>query len=259
MQRQVDAAGRELLEHLEERIRGGRAAARRSARSCRPRSARAARRAGRPARTASRPARCRRCPRPARRRRGASRCRGRRSRLCAGSVPSSTPMARGDVAGRGHMRVRGHVRAEPAVALRVGDRVGRDDLTRRSSVVPRGATSTKFTGTRYSPMIRRPGSVARASWVVETPPSIEFSIAIIAASTAALEHVGERLADVVHGRQSWPRASATCVECRLREGSGGPEIAVGAAFSHAFHLSPRRLATGFGSHGGCARADPGAD
>ena len=30
-------------------------------------------------------------------------------------------------------------------------------------------------------MIRSPGMVARASWAVETPPSTEFSIAIIAA------------------------------------------------------------------------------
>ena len=45
--------------------------------------------------------------------------------------------------------------------------------------------------------MRRPGIVARASCAVETPPSTEFSIAIIAASTA-LDDVGERLADVAH-------------------------------------------------------------
>jgi hypothetical protein len=66
--------------------------------------------------------------------------------------------------------VAGDVRAEPLEA------------TTWSIVVPRGATSTKLTGTRYSPTIRRPLDFARASCTLDTPPSTVFSIARIAPS-----------------------------------------------------------------------------
>ena len=51
-------------------------------------------------------------------------------------------------------------------------------------------------------MMRRPGTVARASCVALTPPSTEFSIAIMAPTLRPLDDVVERLADV---RDAAPR------------------------------------------------------
>lgn len=58
-------------------------------------------------------------------------------------------------------------------------------------------------------MMRSPGSVASASCVVETPPSIEFSIAIIAASLRPSSTSSRASPTLCTGRQSCPRASAT--------------------------------------------------
>ena len=68
--------------------------------------------------------------------------------------------------------------------------------------------------------------VARASWAVETPPSTEFSIAIIAASDATLHDVGERFAHVADRAPLLPAGFGHLSEGGLGEGAGRPEEAV---------------------------------
>ena len=77
-------------------------------------------------------------------------------------------------------------------------------------------------------MMRRPGMLARASWVALTPPSTEFSIAIIAATLRPLDDVGEGLAHVVDGAPGLARGLGHLGERRLGEGPGRPQVAVGA-------------------------------
>ena len=98
-----------------------------------------------------------------------------------------------------------------------------------SSFVPGRATSTNSTGTRYSPTMRRPGIVARASCAVETPPSIEFSIAIIAASDRPSTTSASASPTLRTGRQMLLARFGHLRERRLGEGAGRPEVAVGAA------------------------------
>ncbi len=88
--------------------------------------------------------------------------------------------------------------------------------------VPGRATSTKSTFTRYSPTILSPGSVARASRVVVTPPSTEFSIAIIAASLRPSSTSESASPTLCTGRQSCPRASGTCSSAASVKVPAGP-------------------------------------
>jgi len=142
---------------------------------------------------------------------------------------------RGDIARRGHVRVRRQVLAEPAVALRVGDGVGRDDL----HIGQRGATG------------RHEHEVDRHQVLADDPQARQRGQCILRGRdaaldrvldrdhrgvAAALEHVGERLADVVHGAPVLASCFGDLFERRFGERSGRAEIAVGAAFSHAFHL-----------------------
>lgn len=97
---------------------------------------------------------------------------------------------------------------EPSAALPIRDRVA--VITPMfSSLVPRFATSTKRTGTRYSPMICRPGIVANASCATVTPPSTEFSMAIIAASLAPVMTSFKASPMFATGAHSCPCASGT--------------------------------------------------
>ena len=91
-----------------------------------------------------------------------------------------------------------------------------------SSVVPGRATSTKFTGTRYSPMMRRFGIVASASWVVLTPPSIEFSIAIIAATLRPETTSSSASPTLLTDRHGLPTASGTCASAASVNVPAGP-------------------------------------
>ena len=76
-------------------------------------------------------------------------------------------------------------------------------------VVPGRATSTKFTGTRYSPMMRKFGMFASASCVALTPPSIEFSIAIIAATLRPCTTSSSASPTLLTGCHTLPAASET--------------------------------------------------
>jgi hypothetical protein len=88
--------------------------------------------------------------------------------------------------------------------------------------VPLLATSTKFTGTRYSPMIRRFWIVARASCVALTPPSTEFSIAIIAAMLRPLTTSSSASPTLLTERQVLPAAVGTCASAASVNVPAGP-------------------------------------
>ena len=111
--------------------------------------------------------------------------------------------------------------------------------------MPGRATSTKLTGTRYSPTIRSPGIVARASCVVETPPSTEFSIAIIAASLRPWMTSPSASPTLNTGRQSWPRASGTWARAASVNVPAGPRklyvrrAGISGSLVTRFSLSPR--------------------
>ena len=100
-------------------------------------------------------------------------------------------------------------------------------MTRTSaSVVPGRATSTKSTGTRYSPTIRRPAMFASASCVALTPPSMLFSIAIIAPTLRPEIDIVERLAHVVDRTPDLVLGLRHLRECRPGEGPRRAEVAV---------------------------------
>ena len=71
--------------------------------------------------------------------------------------------------------------------------------------------------------------VARASCAVDTPPSTEFSIAIIAASERPSTTSASASPTLRTGRHSWPRASGTWASAASVKVPAGPEIAVRAA------------------------------
>ena len=70
--------------------------------------------------------------------------------------------------------------------------------------------------------MRRPGIVARASCAVETPPSIEFSIAIIAASDRPSTTSASASPTLRTDRQFWLRASGTCASAASVNVPAGP-------------------------------------
>ncbi len=96
-----------------------------------------------------------------------------------------------------------------------------------ASVVPLRATSTKFTGTRYSPMIRRFGMTASASCATLTPPSIEFSIAIIAATLRPSTTSSSASPTLLTERQVLPGGLRHLLEGGLGERAGGSQVRVG--------------------------------
>ena len=91
-----------------------------------------------------------------------------------------------------------------------------------SSVAPGRPTRTNRTGTRYSPTIRTPGIVASASCAVETPPSTEFSIAIIAASDRPSTTSSRASATLRTDFHTPPRASGTCASAASVNVPAGP-------------------------------------
>jgi hypothetical protein len=113
-----------------------------------------------------------------------------------------------DVARRGHVRVRGRLLREPLQALRIRHGVRRDE----GDVFEPGARAAdehELDGDEVLPHDAQPGMVASASCAVETPPSTEFSIAIIAAPERPSTTSASASPTLRTGRHSWPHASGT--------------------------------------------------
>ena len=71
-------------------------------------------------------------------------------------------------------------------------------------------------------MMRRPGTVARASCVADTPPSTEFSIAIMAAVERPLVTSASASPTLFTDRQCLPAASGTCLRAASVKVPAGP-------------------------------------
>ena len=71
-------------------------------------------------------------------------------------------------------------------------------------------------------MMRRPGTLASASWVAETPPSIEFSMAIIAAMLRPLTTSAKASPTLLTGRQVLPAAASTWARAASVKVPAGP-------------------------------------
>ena len=91
-----------------------------------------------------------------------------------------------------------------------------------ASFVPGRATSTKSTGTRYSPTMRSPGMLASASCAAVTPPSTLFSIAIIAATLRPVSTSSRASPTLLTLRQVLPAASGTWVRAAQVKVPAGP-------------------------------------
>ncbi len=91
-----------------------------------------------------------------------------------------------------------------------------------ASAVPCRATSTKSTGTRYSPTIRTPGIRARASWVALTPPSTLFSIAMTAPTERPLTTSSSASPTLLTLRHGLPAAASTSLSAASVKVPAGP-------------------------------------
>gem|GEM_PF-4618459 len=89
--------------------------------------------------------------------------------------------------------------------------------------MPGRVTSTKFTGSKYAPMIRRLGTFVSASCVALTPPSIEFSIAIIAAMLRPLVTSSRASPTLLTLFQCAPAASGICLSAASVNVPAGPK------------------------------------
>ena len=70
--------------------------------------------------------------------------------------------------------------------------------------------------------MRRPGTVASASCVADTPPSTEFSIAIMAATARPLVTSASASPTLFTERQCLPAASGTCLSAASVKVPAGP-------------------------------------
>jgi len=145
-----------------------------------------------------------------------------------GTRPVEQPQRAGHIARRGKVRVRRKGLAQPAQALRVGDRVGRDQRhvlepaagaadqheTHRDEVFAHDAQARR----------RREGILRGGDATVDRVLDRDHRCV-----GPPLDHVGKRLAHIAHGAPHVLARLRHLSEGGLREGSGGAEVAVGAA------------------------------
>ena len=129
----------------------------------------------------------------------------------------------GDVARRRDVRVGGERRASSHCRHCAYATGCAETSDTSSSVVPGRATSTKSTGTRYSPTIRRPGH-GRERVLRGRDAAVDRVLdRDHRGIRSALDDVRERLADVVHrSATAWPRASGTCASAASVKVPAGP-------------------------------------